>query len=63
MSVEVVDIADKANEVEALLQAAFTLVAADTSSPDEGLMAVVSVAKQKVGEIGEALTILAKQAN
>jgi hypothetical protein len=62
MTVEVIDIADKANEVGALLQTVFTLAAAETLSPDEGLLAVVSVAQQKVGEISDALTTFLKEA-
>ena len=62
MTVEVIDIADKANEVGALLQTVFTLAAAETLSPDEGLLAVVSVEQQKVGEISDALTTFLKEA-
>jgi hypothetical protein len=61
-SSKLTDIVDQTDEVDALLQAAFDLAAGDTSTPDKGLLAVVSVAQQKVGEISEALTTLLKGA-
>jgi hypothetical protein len=61
-SSKLTDIVDETDEVDALLQAAFDLAAGDTSPPNEGLLAVVSVARQKVGEIGDALTTFLKGA-
>ena len=52
---EIVDNIDKADEISRLLMAASALVFRDTSSPDEGLAAVISVAHEKVREISAGL--------
>jgi hypothetical protein len=56
---EIVDIIDKVDEVSRLLMAASALVGRDTLSPDEGLLAVVGVAYDKVKEIsGDLKTVV-----